>query len=156
MVGCDHAAVEAKRVVVEVLVSLGADVSDIGVDGSDPVDYPDIATTVAEAVGGGSADRGILLCGTGIGMAMAANKVPGVRAAVVHDATGARMSRLHNDSNILALGGRVLGERLLRELVTLWMETAFEGGRHQRRLDKIQALEEKWSGHGSSTEGAKE
>ncbi len=111
-------------------------------DGGESVDYPDYAEHVARAVAEGRADRGILLCGTGIGMSIAANKIPGVRAALVHDVTTARMSRLHNDANVLALGGGLLGDRLLRDIVTTWLTTDFEGGRHQRRVDKIARLEQ--------------
>jgi ribose 5-phosphate isomerase B len=128
-------------VVVTTLAELGVRCIDLGPAGDASVDYPDYAEAVAQSVVSGKADRGILLCGTGIGMSIAANKVPGVRAALVHDVTTARMSRLHNDANVLALGGGLLGERLLREIVTVWLTTEFEGGRHQRRLDKIARLE---------------
>jgi ribose 5-phosphate isomerase B len=128
-------------VVVTTLAELGVRCIDLGPAGDASVDYPDYAEAVAQSVVSGKADRGILLCGTGIGMSIAANKVPGVRAALVHDVTTARMSRLHNDANVLALGGGLLGERLLREIVTVWLTSEFEGGRHQRRLDKIARLE---------------
>ena len=141
-VACDHAAVSAKRVVIDALDSLGCEVSDFGADGSESVDYPDYAVKVGEAVSSGEAARGILLCGTGIGMAIAANKVSGVRAALVHDVTTARMSRLHNDANVLVLGGGMLGDRVIREIVATWLVTEFEGGRHQRRVDKINALDD--------------
>lgn len=124
-----------------VLAELGVSGDDLGSDGSESVDYPDYAAKVARRVASGKADRGILLCGTGIGMSIAANKVSGVRAALVHDVTTARMSRLHNDANVLALGGGLLGERLLREIVAVWLSTEFEGGRHRRRLDKIARIE---------------
>ncbi len=110
-------------------------------DGSESVDYPDYALRVAEAVAGGQAARGVLLCGTGIGMSIAANKVAGVRAALVHDVDGARMSRLHNDANILVMGGRVLDEAAIREIVRVWLDTGFEGGRHARRVGKISDIE---------------
>jgi len=141
-VACDHAAVSAKRVVIDALDSLGCEVCDFGADGTESVDYPDYAVKVGEAVSSGEAARGILLCGTGIGMAIAANKVSGVRAALVHDVTTARMSRLHNDANVLVLGGGMLGDRVIREIVATWMVTEFEGGRHQRRVDKINALDD--------------
>jgi ribose 5-phosphate isomerase B len=128
-------------VVVAALAELGVRCLDLGPAGEGSVDYPDYAEAVARSVVAGKADRGILLCGTGIGMSIAANKVPGVRAALVHDVTTARMSRLHNDANVLALGGGLLGERLLREIVAVWLTTEFEGGRHQGRLDKIGRLE---------------
>jgi len=148
IVGCDHAAVEAKAVVVTELQRLGYKVEDVGAHSSDSVDYPDYAARVAEAVATGESWRGILLCGTGIGMAITANKVPGIRAAVVRDVGDARMSRLHNDANVLALGGRVLGEDLMQEITRVWLSTEFEGGRHQRRIDKITTLEKKHGGRG--------
>ena len=114
---------------------------DLGAHDDRSVDYPDYAAEVASAVSEGRAARGVLLCGTGIGMSIAANKFPGVRAALVHDVTTARMSRLHNDANVLVLGGGLLGDRLLRDIVEAWFATEFEGGRHQRRLDKIAAVE---------------
>lgn len=132
----------AKRVVIDALDSLGCEVCDFGADGSESVDYPDYAVKVAEAVSSGEAARGILLCGTGIGMSIAANKIAGVRAALAHDVTTARMSRLHNDANVLVLGGGMLGDRVIREIVATWMVTEFEGGRHQRRVDKINALDD--------------
>ncbi len=126
---------------VEELQNLGLAVEDLGPHNDESVDYPDYAKKVADAVTDGDADAGVLLCGTGIGMSIAANKVPGIRAALVHDVTGARMSREHNDANVLVLGGGVLGDRLLRDIVDAWVSASFEGGRHQRRLDKIHALE---------------
>ena len=141
VVGSDHAAFAAKQIVIDALSDLGIRCADLGSDGSESVDYPDYAAEVARRVASGEADRGILLCGTGIGMSIAANKVAGVRAALVHDVTTARMSRLHNDANVLALGGGLLGERLLRDIVAVWLSTEFEGGRHQRRLDKIARIE---------------
>ena len=127
---------------LDALSELGVRCIDLGPGGDESVDYPDYAEQVAREVASGRADRGILLFGTGIGMSIAANKVPGVRAALVHDVTTARMSRLHNDANVLALGGGLLGDRLLREIVKAWLTTEFEGGRHQRRLDKITRLEQ--------------
>ncbi len=114
---------------------------DIGASGTESVDYPDYAARVANAVASGDAECGVLLCGTGIGMSIAANKVTGIRAALAHDVFTAAMSRRHNDANVLVLGGGVLGDRLIHEIVRVWMETEFEGGRHQRRVDKITALE---------------
>jgi ribose 5-phosphate isomerase B len=107
------------------------------------MDYPDFASKVAEAVSKGKTDRGIAICGTGIGMSIVANKYPGVRAALCHDSYTARMSRLHNDANILVLGGRVIGTEVAIELLKQWLATQFEGGRHQRRLDKISEIEKK-------------
>jgi len=145
VVGSDHAAVTAKAIVLTVLDELGVRFEDLGCKGAESVDYPDYAAEVARTVASGEADRGILLCGTGIGMSIAANKVAGVRAALAHDVTTARMSRLHNDANVLALGGGLLGDRLLKEIVSVWLATEFEGGRHQRRVDKIAGLERRRS-----------
>lgn len=119
----------------------GYDVRDLGPADTSSVDYPDYAEAVARGVAGGQATRGVLMCGTGIGMSIAANKVDGVRAALVHDVTGAALSRQHNDANVLVLGGGMLGERLIREIVRTWVNTGFEGGRHQRRIDKIESIE---------------
>jgi len=127
--------------VLDAIAGLGLRCEDLGAHDDRSVDYPDYAVAVAGAVSEGRAPRGVLLCGTGIGMSIAANKFPGVRAALVHDVTTARMSRLHNDANILVLGGGLLGDRLLRDIVEVWFATEFEGGRHQRRLDKIAAVE---------------
>lgn len=126
---------------VDELRQLGLEVEDLGPQSEKSVDYPDFACLVAERVAGGRTGRGVLLCGTGIGMSVAANKFPGVRAALVHDVTTAAMSRLHNDANVLVLGGGLLGERLVREIVRTWIQTPFEGGRHARRVDKIREIE---------------
>ncbi len=139
--GCDHAAVRAKRQVVAILRGMGAEVEDLGADDDASVDYPDYARAVAETVAQGRADAGVLLCGSGIGMSIAANKVKGVRAALVHDVTGAILSREHNDANVLCLGAGMIGDRLIEKIVEAWMTTDFEGGRHSRRVDKIRALE---------------
>jgi ribose 5-phosphate isomerase B len=111
------------------------------------VDYPDYAQKVSEAVSSGAADRGILICGTGIGMSITANRYPGVRAALCHDHFTARMSRLHNDANILVLGDRVIGKGVALDMVQTWLETGFEGGRHQKRLDKIREIEQTIKGN---------
>jgi ribose 5-phosphate isomerase B len=140
-IGCDHAAVAAKQVVVDALASHDVDIIDVGTNSDQSVDYPDFARKVAESVAAHPGARGILLCGTGIGMSIAANKVAGIRAALVGDVTGAKMSRLHNDANVLVLGGGVLGPRLISDIVESWISTDFEGGRHQRRIDKITAIE---------------
>ena len=137
IIGCDHAAFGLKETIREHLTRQGCPVEDAGAFGPASVDYPDIAHQVAERVAGGEFKRGILLCGTGIGMSIAANRHPGVRAALCHDLFGAQMSRRHNDANILVLGGRVTGDTLALEIVKVWLETPFEGGRHQRRLDKL-------------------
>jgi len=141
LVASDHAGVAAKKIVVDELRASGIDVRDLGPEDTTSVDYPDYAEAVARGVAAGDAERGVLLCGTGIGMSIAANKVDGIRAALVHDVTGAVLSREHNDANVLVLGGGVLGERLIRDIVRTWINTRFEGGRHQRRLDKIGAIE---------------
>lgn len=127
---------------LEELTARGIDASDAGPSGTESVDYPDYAERVARAVAQGQAEQGILLCGSGIGMSIAANKVAGVRAALVHDVTGAALARQHNDANVLVLGGGMLGERLIRDIVKTWLDSGFEGGRHQRRLDKIRDIEE--------------
>ena len=119
----------------------GFEVRDLGPADTTSVDYPDYAEAVARGVAAGAADRGVLLCGTGIGMSIAANKIDGIRAALVHDVTGAALSRQHNDANVLVLGGGMLGARLIRDIVQTWINSRFEGGRHQRRIDKIAALE---------------
>ena len=141
LVASDHAALAAKAVVVDELRACGVEVRDLGPSSTDSVDYPDYAELVANGVAGGDADRGVLLCGSGIGMSIAANKVDGIRAALVHDATGAALSRQHNDANVLVLGGGMLGERLIREIVRIWVHSRFEGGRHAQRIEKIARME---------------
>lgn len=141
-IGCDHAGFPLKEALAAHLYARGIAYTDLGCDGS-PVDYPDIAEAVCEKVLDGSCSCGILLCGTGIGMSMAANKIKGIRAAVCSDAYSTKFTRLHNDTNVLCLGARVLGSGLAMELVDIFLNTEFEGGRHQRRVDMIMALEEK-------------
>ncbi|HXK59784.1 MAG TPA: ribose 5-phosphate isomerase B [Acidobacteriota bacterium] len=141
-VGSDHAAYELKAKVVERLLELGHEVLDEGTFGPESVDYPDIAAVVARRVQTGEADRGILLCGTGIGMSIAANKFRGIRCAVCHDLQTSILSREHNDANILALSGRHADPALALEMVQVWLETEFLGGRHGRRVDKIRKIEE--------------
>lgn len=143
VLGSDHGGLKLKETVKQVLDELGIEFEDVGCDCSDSVDYPDYALPVAEQVAQGEFDRGILICGTGIGMSMAANKVRGVRCAVVTDEYSARMSREHNNANILALGERVVGPGLAENIVRIWLGTEFAGGRHSRRVDKIGALEGK-------------
>ena len=140
-VGSDHAGFELKEKLEDHLRELGYEVVDLGAHNDDPVDYPDLAAAVGTAVARGEAERGVLVCGSGIGVAIAANKIDGIRAANVYDAEMARMSRLHNDANVVTMGGRYLPEQTAREIVDTFMDTAFEGGRHQRRVDKITALE---------------
>jgi len=137
-IGSDHAGFGLKEVVRAHLGAAGHEVQDLGTHSTDSVDYPDFAHQVAQAVASGEVDRGMLVCGTGQGMAMAANKVEGVRAGVCSDVFSARGTRAHNDANVLCLGERVVGAGLAIEIVDTWMSTGFEGGRHQRRVDKIQ------------------
>jgi len=139
--GADHGGVELKDALVAYLRERGEDVRDVGTTGSTSVDYPDFARQVAQAVSRGEADRGVLVCTSGIGMSIVANKFPGVRAALVHDATSARMAREHNDANVLVVGGGMTGTFLARDLLRIFLETAFAGGRHQRRVDAIAAIE---------------
>ncbi len=142
-IGCDHGALALKECVKQVLAELGAEVNDIGTFTEASVDYPDIAAKVCEEVTAGRSERGVLLCGTGIGISIAANKIKGIRCALCGDVYSARMARAHNDANVLALGGRVLGPGLAGEIVRAWMTQDFEGGRHARRVDKMMALEGK-------------
>lgn len=141
-IGCDHNGVVLKKTILELLAQQGHQVEDFGTHTADSVDYPDIAKEVAQAVARCACDRGILICGTGIGMSITANKVPGVRAAVCHDVFLARRAREHNDANVLCLGGSTLGPALAQEIVRTYLETSFEGGRHARRVGKISALEQ--------------
>ena len=145
----DHAGVELKEVVKKFLLEMGYSFDDFGVEGSEPVDYPDYAKVVAEKVSSGEYERGILLCGSGVGMAIVANKFPKVRAVQVNDIYTAVMSRKHNDTNVLALAGRVTGNDLAKEIVKAWLETPFEGGRHERRLKKIEDIEKEIHRKGS-------
>lgn len=140
--GNDHRGVSAKNHVVELLRGMGHEVTDHGTNAPVSVDYPDYALPVAHAVAEGHADRGVLICATGHGMCIAANKVTGVRAANCRDMVDAEMSRMHNDSNVLCLSADLVGEDLMSRMVRTWMETRFEGGRHARRLDKIAQLEQ--------------
>jgi len=141
--GSDHAGFELKEDLRSFLGERQVEILDLGTFSEAPVDYPDVAIKVAEEVSRGEVERGLLICGTGIGMSMVANRFAGVRAALCHDVYTARMSREHNNANILALGGRVIGKGLAREILKVWLETQFQGGRHERRLDKITALEER-------------
>jgi ribose 5-phosphate isomerase B len=140
-IGTDHRGFELRAKVLETVQRLGHEVEDLGTFGPDSVDYPDIAAQVARKVSEGQADRGVLICGTGLGMCIAANKFPGVRAAPCHDDLTAEMSRRHNDANILCLSADLLGERLIDRMIELWLSTPFEGGRHARRVEKILDLE---------------
>ena len=140
-VGANHSGYLVREMLIEMIRGFAHEVVDLGVSDSHPVDYPEIATAVADLVGSGQVERGILVGGTGLGMCIAANKVPGVRAVPCHDLMTAQISRLHNDSNVLCLSASLLGSRLIRHIVELWLKTHFEGGRHQCRLDKIAKLE---------------
>lgn len=139
-IGCDHRGLELKKSVMKLLSEAGHSYEDLGCFATEPVDYPDIAKKVAEAVAAGNFERGILLCDTGIGMCIAANKVKGIRAALCHDTFSARRARQHNDANILCLGAAE-GENELPEIINAFLTVEFEGGRHQRRLDKIRDME---------------
>ena len=140
-VGCDHGGFELKQAVVKFLEENGYEYKDFGTYDTQSCDYPDIAVPVAKAVAAGEFDRGILICGTGIGIGIAANKVAGIRAALCHDTFSAHATRQHNDSNILTMGQRVIGQGLALDIVNIWLTTEFEGGRHQKRIDKIHAQE---------------
>jgi ribose 5-phosphate isomerase B len=140
IVGCDHGGFELKEAVVSRLKTLNHQVEDIGAHGLESVDYPQYAVKVAQTVATGGAERGVLICGSGIGMCMVANRIPGVRAAQISDPYAAKMSRRHNDCNVLCLGGRFLGLDLAMEILDTWLNERFEGGRHQRRVDLIDDL----------------
>lgn len=140
-VGCDHAAVELKKAMLEVLDELKVEYYDFGVGENEKCDYPDMAKAVCEKVASGEYDRGMLLCGTGIGMSMSANKVKGIRAALVTDYFGAKYTRLHNDANVICMGARTTGAGLAGELLKVFVETEFEGGRHAPRVEKMMAIE---------------
>ncbi len=140
-IGADHAGFELKEIIKQTLDELRVGYRDFGTDSDESVDYPDYAAKVGRAVAGGDFDRGILVCGTGIGMALAANKIAGVRAAPVVDLESARLAREHNNANVLAIGARVTPPERALDLVRLFLKTEFEGGRHERRLQKVAALE---------------
>ena len=141
-IGSDHGAVELKDAVKKVLAEFDVEINDVGTFGNDAVDYPDIAAKVCAEVVSGNAERGIVLCGTGIGISIAANKIKGIRCALCNDVFSAKMSREHNNANVLAMGGRVLGIGPASEIVRAWMSTDFSGDeRHNRRIAKISALE---------------
>ena len=141
-IGSDHRGFEAKQLVKAIAAELGHECIDFGTDDNNPVDYPDLAFLAATAVSKKQADRAILACATGIGMSMAANKVPGVRAALCHDDLSAQISRDHNDANVLCLSADQVGSVLLRKIVEVWLTTEFSGGRHERRVRKIHIIEE--------------
>jgi len=141
-IGSDHRGFDAKQQIKAIITQMGHECVDFGTDGTHPVDYPDLAYVVATAVSQQEADRAVLICATGLGMSIAANKVKGIRAALCHDELSAHVSRDHNDANILCLSGDQIGEVLLRKIVEAWLSTEFSQGRHQRRVGKIAAIEE--------------
>ena len=140
-IGADHGGFELKEHIVKYLTDKGLDVKDFGTYSEASVDYPDCAAPVCKAVQAGTAQCGILICGTGIGISMAANKYKGIRAALCGDVYSAKMTKQHNNSNIICMGGRVIGRELAFMIVDAWLEAEFEGGRHQNRIDKIHAVE---------------
>jgi len=140
IIGSDHAAYQMKEKIKAYIIKIGVDIEDVGAYSEDSVDYPDFGIKVASSVSKSKFKRGILLCGTGIGMSMVANKFPHVRAALCNDLFSAGMSRRHNNSNILVMGGRVIGETLAMEILKAWLETPFDGGRHQLRIKKFDNL----------------
>lgn len=146
--GSDHAGFGLKEDMLALLKSLSFDVIDCGTSNTESVDYPDFGEKVSRMVSAGEVDRGILICGTGIGMSMVANKFSNVRASLCNDLFSAKMSRLHNDANVLVLGGRIIGKDLAAEIVTTWMSTPFEGDRHLKRLHKIKKIEETLNSNG--------
>ena len=146
VIGSDHAGLEMKGLIIKSLGS--AEFIDVGTHSAESCDYPDYISPVAEKVLSGEADRGIALCGTGIGASLVANKYPGIRAALCFNEFMAEMSRRHNDANVLVMGARVIGPDLALRIAERWLESPFEGGRHQRRLDKITLVEKRFSGEG--------
>lgn len=139
-IACDHAGYRLKTLLLQDLSDEGYDVLDLGTDdGERSVDYPDFGYAMADAIRQGKVARGVLVCGSGIGVSMAANRFPEVRAALIHDALGAQMARRHNDANVICFGGRMIGEEVARDCLKLFLHTEFEGGRHQRRVDKLGA-----------------
>ena len=149
-IGNDHRGVQFKLKLADLLKRLGHEVVDAGTNESSAIDYPDVAAIVAKQVAGQDSDRGILICGTGIGMAIAANKVPGIRATTCHDEVTAEICRRHNNVNVLCLSADLVGEQLIQRLVEVWLNTDFDGGRHERRIKKIETLES--NGFGESTD----
>jgi ribose 5-phosphate isomerase B len=140
-VGSDHAGYALKEQLAGELRDLGHEVLDLGAHSPERVDYPDFGAAVGRAVVGGDAELGLCVCGSGVGIAMAANKVPGVRAATVHDVTSARLTRQHNDANVICLGERLIGPEVASEVLRAWLDAEFEGGRHAGRVDKLSGLD---------------
>ena len=147
-IGSDHAGIDLKKELVSLLNEMKIECIDFGTDSPQSVDYPDFGEKVSKAVSAGNVERGILICGTGIGMSIVANKVPDIRASLCNDLFTAKMSRLHNDANVLVIGGRIVGRDLAKEIVRTWLSTEFEGGRHANRLNKIKLIEERFIKHG--------
>ena len=147
-IGCDHAGVELKKEILSLLDNIHIEHIDYGTNSPESVDYPDFGEKVSEAVSSGKMEKGILICGTGIGMSIVANKFPGVRASLCNELFTAKMSRLHNDANILVIGGRIVGKDLAKEIIKTWVSTPFEGERHSRRLEKISRIEDRLKKHG--------
>lgn len=141
-IGSDHRGFEAKQLIKAIITQMGHECIDVGTNDSNPIDYPDLAYLAATAVSNKQVDRAILVCATGLGMSIAANKIKGIRAVLCHDELSAHISRDHNDANVLCLSGDQIGEVLLRKMVEVWLNTNFSGGRHQRRVNKIAAMEE--------------
>ncbi len=141
-IASDHGGFSLKLDIVSFLNELGYEVKDMGPKNQNPVDYPDYGIRIAQVVTQNTGSRGILICGTGIGMSIVVNRFPGIRGTLCSDLYTAKLCRKHNDSNILIMGGRVVGHGLAREIVSVWLNTPFEGGRHQKRLDKINQLDE--------------
>ena len=147
---CDHAGFELKEEIKSLLLSLGIESMDFGTFNEDSVDYPDYGILVAEKVSRGDLERGILICGTGIGMSIVANKFPRVRAALVHDLYSSRCSREHNDANVLTLGAGLIGVNLAKQILKTWLATEFAGGRHAQRVEKIISIEKSYAKEGKS------
>ncbi|MBQ9107316.1 MAG: ribose 5-phosphate isomerase B [Clostridia bacterium] len=144
-IGCDHGGIVLKDAVTSTLEALGAEVVDLGTNSTDSVDYPTYGLKVAETVASGQCDAGVIMCGTGIGISISANKVPGIRCAVVTNTYMAQLTKNHNNANIISLGGRVITPDEAKDIVTAWYTAEYEGGRHQRRLDMITDIEKKYS-----------
>lgn len=144
-IGCDHGGIVLKDAVTSTLETLGAEVVDLGTNSTDSVDYPTYGLKVAETVASGQCDAGVIMCGTGIGISISANKVPGIRCAVVTNTYMAKLTKNHNNANIISLGGRVITPEEAKDIVTAWYTAEYEGGRHQRRLDMITDIEKKYS-----------
>lgn len=139
VIASDHAGFDMKQELAELLRGKGFEVLDLGTDGPESVDYPDFGKALGEAIASGKAERGVLVCGSGIGISIAVNRNPAVRAALCHDVTTARLSRQHNDANVIALGARLIGPETAAQCLNAFLDTPFEGGRHQRRVDKLGA-----------------